>query len=412
MEATTPLTPAEAASVLREAAPLLPSETVALADGLGRVLAADLASRCDHPGIDNSALDGYACLLEDTVSATEETPVRLHVVGESAAGRPFPGELGSGEAVRIYTGATVPTGADGIVPVEASHEPGAGDDTVDLLQPASSADIRQRAEDLACGTVYLRSGQRLDAGDLALAAAMGHPSVPVVRRPRVALLTTGDEIVEPGAPLRAGEVYDSNAFSLAALAQAAGAEPVRLPRVGDDVAALERALGQVGAVDLLLTSGGVSMGRYDLVRDLLFDRGNVLFWKVAMKPGGPALFGRWGDLPVLGLPGNPVSGMVVFLVLARSFIDAALGRTDPPPYFDRRHAQAQSPFRATAGKESLARARVSYRGADILAAPLASQSSGVVRSMAEADALAVVPPGRDVEAGEPLEVIPLAGHLR
>jgi len=404
------LAPLEALGILQQDAPTLGSERVELIDALGRVLAEDLASQCDHPGVDNSGLDGYACRVGDAADARQAAPARLRLVGEAPAGRPFDGRVGPGEAIRIFTGAAVPAGADGIVPVEASREVEGG--WVELLQPARAADIRRRAQDLEQGQVYLRRGRRLDAAALGLAAGMGHGTVPAVRRPRVALLTTGDEVVDPGRPLQRGQVYDSNAASLMALGQAAGASMVRLPRVGDDAGALERALEQLGAVDLLLTSGGVSMGRYDRVRDLLFGRGAVRFWKVAMKPGGPALYGRLGELPVLGLPGNPVSSMVVFLVLARAYLDAALGRSDPPPYLDRRPARAGTPFHGAAAKESLPRARLTHGAEGIVATALTNQSSGVLRSMSEGDALVVVPAGRDIAAGETIDVIPLAGHLR
>ena len=404
------LAPADALAIVQEDAPLLGSERVALVDALGRVLADDLVSLCDHPGVDNSALDGYACRMADTEGAEDGAPARLRVVGEAPAGRPFPGRVGPGEAVRIFTGAAVPDGADGIVPVEASRED--EDGWVALLQPARAGDIRRRAQDLADGQVYLRRGRRLDAATVGLAGGMGYATVPVTRRPRVALLTTGDEVVDPGRPLERGQVYDSNGASILALGQAAGATMLRLPRVGDDEGALERGLEELGTVDLLLTSGGVSMGRYDRVRDLLFGRGTVRFWKVAMKPGGPALYGRLGDVPVLGLPGNPVSSMVVFLVLARAFLDAALGRSDPPPYLDRRRARAANAFHGATSKESLPRTRLTHDQGELVAAALTNQSSGVLRSMSEGDALAVVPPGRDIGADEPIDVIPLAGHLR
>jgi len=407
-----PLPPAEAVRIVAAAAPALPAETVPLDEALGRVLAADVASLCDHPTVDNSALDGYACRIADTAGAGPDRPVRLRLVGEAPAGRPFAGRVGMGEAVRIFTGAGVPAGADGIVPVEASREPEGAAGSVEVLAEARAADIRPKGQDLLDGHVYLRRGARLHAGSLGLAAAMGHDRLEVAGRPRVALLTTGDEVIPPDRPLAPGQVYDSNAASIMALGRAAGADMVRLPAIGDDTGALREALGAAGGADLLLTSGGVSMGRYDLVRDLLFERGEVTFWKLAMKPGGPALFGRLGETAVLGLPGNPVSSMVVFLVLARAYIDAALGRTDPPPYLDRRWARARQRLRAAGSKESLLRVRLFEEASATEVAPLTNQSSGVLRSMAEADALAVVAPGRDVAPGESVAVIPLAGHLR
>ncbi len=406
-----PLPPSEAATLLRDAAPAPVSEPVALEEALGRVLAADVASLCDHPTVDESALDGYACRVEDTAGAGAQAPVRLRVVGEAPAGRPYAGSVGAGETVRIFTGAVLPEGADGIVAVEASREPEDAPGTVELLAEARPGDVRRQGQDLVEGQVYLPRGRRLHAGSVGLAAAMGHARLPVARRPRVALLTTGDEVVPPGGPLARGQVYDSNGASLMALGRAAGADMVRLPAVADDPEALGSALRKVGGVDLLLTSGGVSMGRYDLVRELLFERGNVVFWKVAMKPGGPALFGRFEDTAVLGLPGNPVSSMVVFLVLARAFIDAALGRSDPSPYFDRRWAVAGAKLHANATKESLLRVTLAERDGRWLARPLTNQSSGVLRSMAAADALALVAPGRDVASGENVPVIPLAPHL-
>ncbi len=412
MQARTPIPPSEAVARVAAEAPTLPSETVAVDDALGRILARDVASLCDHPSVDNSALDGYACRVADTAGAAPRSPVRLRVVGEAPAGRPFAGRVEAGEAVRIFTGAAVPAGADGIVPVEASREPGHEPGTVEVERPARGEDIRRRGQDLVDGQVYLTAGRRLDAATLGLATGMGHARLEVRRRPRVALLTTGDEVVDSGAPLQRGQVYDSNGASLAGLLRAAGAEVVRLPRVGDDPAALERALEGAGEVDLLLTSGGVSMGRYDHVRDLLFGRGTVLFWKVAMKPGGPALFGRLEGLPVLGLPGNPVSSMVVFLVLGRAFLDTALRRSDPLPYLDRRRARAGSAFAAAESKETLARARLRRGPEGLEVHALANQSSGVLRSMTEAGALVLVPPGRPIAPGDQVETLELAPHLR
>ncbi len=403
-----PLPLPEALERVRAAAPAPTRERVPLAEALGRVLAEELASLADHPSTDNSGLDGYACREEDTRGATEREPRRLRVIGEAPAGGAFRGSVAAGEAVRIYTGGPVPDGADAIVPVEATEEEHG---RVALRQPARSADVRRRAEDLTAGTTYLRAGRRLDAAAVALAAAMGHPTVLVARRPRVAVLSTGDEVIAPGEPLRAGQVYDSNAAALHALTTAAGAEPVPLPHVPDDVAGLRAALDEAGPVDLLLTSGGVSMGRYDVVRDLLFEHGEVLFWKVAIKPGGPVLFGRYGGVHVLGLPGNPVSSMVIFLLLGRAYLDACTGRTGGDLLAHARWVRAGTAFRGAGVKEAFHRGVLrGGRGGDEVHG-VASQSSGVLRSMTEADALVRVPAGIDIEAGDLVEAIALAPWL-
>jgi molybdopterin molybdotransferase len=394
----------QALELLQEEARTLPTETVPLTQGLGRTLARALRSRVDHPSLDNSALDGYACRAADTAKAAKENPVTLRLVGDIPAGSVFSGTVGVGEAVGIYTGAPIPEGADAIIGVELTERTG---ERVRFFRPASPKDIRPRAQDLRVGEVYLEGGQTLTAAAVAVAAAMGHAELPVVRRPRVGILATGDELVEPGEPIQGGQVYNSNLYGLAALVAQAGGEAVRLPNVRDDLKLLEKSLSHHD-LDLLLTSGGVSMGRYDFVRDLLFDKGRVHFWKVAMKPGGPVLFGAFGELPVLGLPGNPVSSLVVFQLLGRAFLAAALDSSEPIPYHTRLPAVAETPFAGSGFKETFARATLrldAERG--YLASSTGSQSSGVLRSLLLADALAVVPPHTDIEVGGRLEVISL-----
>ena len=401
------LTISEALEIVLVAADAMEREDVPLADALGRTLVADVRARADHPNVDNSALDGYACRAVDTGSATAEEPVRLHVIGEVPAGRPFDGTVGPREAVAIYTGGAVPRGADAIVPVEATAREG---DVVALSRPARREDIRPRGQDLRTGDVGLHRGRRLDAASLALAAGMGQASVPVARRPRVGILATGSELVPPGGTLQPGQVYDANATGIAALVQAAGGEPHLLPRIPDDPAIIAETIRKGPAFDLLLTSGGVSMGRYDLVRDLMFDHGDVAFWKVSMKPGGPTLFGRFAGMPLLGLPGNPVSSLVVFLVFGRAFLERSQGAAEPIPYQRRRGAVAGEDL-STKAKETFF--RVVLDGDPVpTARSTGSQSSGILRSMALADALAVVPANARIRSGDAIEVIELAPLLR
>jgi len=403
MEYSSQITVAEAIRTVQAQAKPLGAERVPLAEALGRTLAEDLASHVDHPSCDNSALDGYACRAADTPGATEAAPVRLKLVGDVPAGSLWEGEVGPGKAVGIYTGAPMPRGADAIIGVEFTAREG---EAVLLKKPASPGDIRPRAQDLHAGEVYLGRGMCLSPAAVGVAASMGYATVPVVRRPRVGVLATGDEVVEPGEPIRDGQVYNSNAYSVAALVRQAGGEPVRLRGVKDDVRALREALEGTEGLDLLLTTGGVSMGRYDFVRDLLFTQGTVHFWKVAMKPGGPVLFGSYGALPVLGLPGNPVSAMVVFTLLAQPFLAKALRATDPLPYEARLPAVAETPFKGSGFKETFARATLRFEpGRGYVAASTGNQSSGVLTSMLHADALAVVPPHTNIGEGEGLEVI-------
>jgi molybdopterin molybdotransferase len=299
----------------------------------------------------------------------------------------------------------MPDGADAIIEVEQTERAG---DYVLLRRPASPNDIRPRGQDLRAGEVYLQAGQRLSPAAVGVAAAMGYAELPVVRRPRVGILATGDEVLEPGEVIRDGQVYNSNSYSVAGLVWQAGALPVVLPRVVDDLEALRRAVSEAGGLDLLLTSGGVSMGSYDFVRDLLLQEGTVHFWKVAIRPGGPALFGEWRGLPVFGLPGNPVSSMVVFLLIAQAWVHAALGLAEPLPFERRLAVTAGTAFKGAGYKEAFRRAKLSFdadRG--YTAYSTGNQSSGVLTSMLAADCLAVVPPERDIGVGEQLEVMPL-----
>ena len=421
---------AEAIELIAAAARPTGVETVPLADAARRVLGVDLASLVDRPSADDSALDGYACRLADTLSASAASPVALTVVGASHAGRPYGGSLAAGQAVRIPTGAVIPHGADAVIGVENARPatvrprvehgamlavPSAPGERVLLDAPASTDAVRRRARDLASGVGYLRRGQPLDAANLALAAAMGHGVVTVARRPKVAIIVTGDELVAPGDDLGSGEVYDANGSALAALVTAAGAELAALLRVGDEPGAVEesvqRAADTPGGVDLIVTSGGVSRGERDAVRDLLLTSGYLTFWRVRVRPGGPTMFGSLGEVPVLGLPGNPVSSIVTFLLFARAYLDTAVGLAAPLPYHDRRQALAGGTF--TAGsKEVLHRATLVDSGTTRRVDPFEDQSSAVLRSLSESSALVVTPAGSTHVAGDVVEAIPLAPYLR
>ena len=310
--------------VLAQATPL-PAEEVPLGDAEGRVLAYPLTARRTQPPADVSAMDGYAARAADVASA----PVRLKIVGEVAAGRPLARRLGEGEAARIFTGGVVPEGADTVVIQENTKRDG---DSVNIEKPgAAGRHIRVRGLDFKAGETLLGAGHRLSARDLALAAGMNHPLVPVHRRPKVALFATGDELVPPGSEPSAGQIVSSNTFALSALARGEGADVVDLgivaDRLDDTIDAVRRAR-KLGA-DILVTSGGASVGDYDLVQKAFAAEGMRLsFWRLAVRPGRPLMHGRIGTTHVLGVPGNPVSAYVCAFLFLVPLIRTLVGRRD------------------------------------------------------------------------------------
>ncbi|WP_189099458.1 molybdopterin molybdotransferase MoeA [Deinococcus knuensis] len=381
----------EARTLLAALLPERRTETLPLAQAAGRTLAGDLRALVSHPSATESALDGIAAREADTLGAAPPTPVRLRVIGESRAGAAFTGTVGAGECVRIYTGAPLPPGADAICPVEQLLDD--GPDGVLLRRPASPGDVRHEGGDFRTGEVVMTAGLLLTAPRLALAAALGHPQVPVLAPLRVALLSTGDEVVPPGQPLTAGQVYDSNSVGLRAMLIEAGCEVIPLGHAPDSPEALQAAIDRAGGADALLTSGGVSMGRYDFMRDLLIEQGRVSFWKVRMRPGGPAILGGWNGLPVFGLPGNPVSSLVVFHVIVRPAL------TGQPPQTLR--LRAATPFRALPDKTAFWRATLQNG----TVSDYGQQGSGILRSLSDAGALVIVPEGQPVAAGDDVDVI-------
>ena len=389
--------------MMAAAAPV-PSELLGVADAGGRVLRADLASLVDRPAADDSALDGFACRVEDTAGASESAPIELELRGEAPAGAPFSGRLTAGQAVKIATGGLLPLGADGVIGVEHA-EARAG--RVVVRRPAAADAVRPRGQDLRSGSTYLRSGMSLTSAAVGLAAAMGHGEVPVSRRPGVVIVTTGNEVIAPGRAAAGaagpGQLYDANGAALAAAARKAGCQVLSVEYVPDDRAALREALGAHGRSDsppdLIITTGGVSRGERDVVRDVLTAENEVTFWRVKVRPAGPTMFGRFGGLAVLGLPGNPVSALVGFLLFGRAFIDASLGAAYPLPFHDRLPVKLAGSFPAQ-NKTVLHRAHLATNAGVLEARPFDNQSSGVLRSLVEADALVITPPSGDDRRGD------------
>ena len=304
-----------------------PPVSLPLADALGLVLADDVVAPLSLPGFDNSAMDGYAVLATDVAPAGENTPVRLPVAEDIPAGRTDIPTLAAGTAHRIMTGAPLPAGATAVVPVEATD--GATDTVTIRSASREGQHIRRAGEDVTAGTTVLRAGQVVTPAALGLAAALGLGELTVVPRQRVLVVSTGTELVGPGVPLQPGQIYESNGVMLAAAVRDAGADVAASPMTGDDVDAFRETLrGHAADADLILTTGGVSAGAYEVVKDALGGSGDVEFVKVAMQPGMPQGAGTLDGVPVVTLPGNPVSALVSFEVFVRPALRVAMGRPD------------------------------------------------------------------------------------
>lgn len=360
----------------------LPLEDVAVEASAGCVLGEDARAATDLPPFDSSAMDGFAVRAADT-------PGELTVVGESAAGSPADRVLGAGEAITISTGAVVPQGADAVVPVERTT----GDVVVERVEVGSS--VRPRGGDIRAGDLVLAEGTEIRAAQLAALAAAGIATVRCARAPRVAVLSTGTELRRPGDRLGPGEIYESNALMLAAQLADAGAEPFVLDAVPDDEGALRSALEHALEHDVVLTSGGVSVGPHDLVRPTLAELGaEEVFWRVAVKPGKPVAFAVRGDTLVFGLPGNPVSSLVGFELFVRPALRALRGSADPRPAY--RQATLAATVRRDPGRDELMRARF----VDGALEPIAGQGSHMIARAALAEALVRIPHGDgEVAAG-------------
>jgi molybdopterin molybdotransferase len=379
----------------------MPAEQVALADALGRVLAEDVTARLTQPPVAVSTMDGYAVRARDVANA----PVTLKVVGEAPAGKAYDGLLGPGEAVRIFTGGPVPEGADAIVIQENTEAQG---DRVTVRDGAREGRfIRPAGLDFKEGEVELSAGRRLTARDIGLAAAMNVPWLKVRRRPRIAVLATGDELVEPGGPVGPTQIICSNSAALAAFVAAAGGEPIDLGIASDSSAALQAAANSARGADLLVTTGGISVGEHDLVQGALKEIGlEVDFWKVAMRPGKPLMFGRLDGLPVLAFPGNPVSALVCAIVYLRPATHAmlALADTDAPPAT----ALLGADLGGNDERQDYLRARLSFDGnGSLVATPFNRQDSAMLSHFAHADCLVVRPPfAAPAKAGSRVEIVP------
>ena len=388
----------------------LAAEQVVLSDALGRVLAEDVASRLTQPPIDVSAMDGYAVSAADVSSV----PVTLKVIGESAAGGAFDGTLGAGQAVRIFTGAMVPDGADAIVIQEDTDAE--GDEVIVKEGVPPGTYIRPAGLDFRAGQVLLAAGKVLAARDIGLAAAMNVPWLKVRRRPRIAILATGDEVVMPGEPVGRNQIISSNSVALDAYVRALGGAPISLGIARDTEESLHAMLVGADGADMLVTIGGASVGEHDLVRKVLGAEGlELTFYKVAMRPGKPLIFGCLGNVPVLGVPGNPVSAGVTTVIFLGPAMEVMLGLRQPGE-----GAASPAPtallgcdLGANDRRQDYLRAALGHDDeGSLVATPFEKQDSAMMALLAAADCLVVRPPhAPPAKAGERAEIVPLATGL-
>lgn len=378
----------------------LPPETISVADGLGRVLATDVIARVTQPPGSVSAMDGYAVRAADVA----DVPATLRVVAQIPAGVVSDCLIGPGEAARIFTGAQLPAGADAIVIQEDTDSD--GDHVVVREVSAIGRYVRHAGLDFRQGQVGLARGKLLTARDVGLAAAMNVPWLSVHRRPRVAILATGNEIVLPGEPIGPGQIVSSNSFALGASVIACGAAPIHLPVALDDRDSLLRAADAAAGADLLVTSGGASVGEHDLVRTVFTERGLSLdFWKIAMRPGKPLMFGRMQNVPVIGLPGNPVSAFVCALLFIRPalLVMSGIGSAEPA----RSTARLSCDLPENDRREDYLRASLTRDcGGNLIATPFPRQDSSMMSLLANADCLVIRPPhAPPARVGDLVEIV-------
>jgi len=382
----------------------LTGEEVGLEEALGRYLAAPLMAREDAPPFSNSAMDGYAVRASDVAGASREAPVVLQVVGESKAGDSPDDRLAQGAAMRIFTGAPMPEGADAIVMQEDTERDA---EAVRIFFPSPAGHhVRVRGEDTQSGSVLLAAGHGISAGAVGLLSSQGYARVSVHRRPRVAILSTGDELRRIDAPPTPGTIVDSNRYALAAQVREAGAEPWPLPSVGDDLDATVARLEEALHADVVITTGGVSVGDHDHVRTAFEKVGiEADFWKVRIKPGKPLTFGTRGTTPIIGLPGNPVSAMVTFHVFVLPGLRRMLG--DPRPHGRSFLVRLGHDHRRKPGRPELARAEVEVGPEGPVATLSSRQGSGAMSSVASAEALVLLPADRaEIHTGDTLLALP------
>ena len=374
------------------------TERVNLDDSHGRILAVDLPSLVDDPPFDNSAMDGFAMRFEDTT----DVPATLEIIGTiQAAGQEDNITVGKGQAVKIMTGAPIPNGADSILQVELTSTE---DNKVTLQQESMKHFIRRKGENLSKGEIALSAGTYLTPSRVGLCATMGYSSIPVIKKLKAAIIATGDELKQPGEEIERGEIYESNSFGLSGLIKWLGHESTRLNCIGDTIDDLRQTLNQASLDhDLILTSGGVSMGEWDLVRKIMEEEGDIHFWRVKLRPGSPPLFGTWNNTPIFGLPGNPVSSHVVFRILVAPWIRHITQANGPIE--NRAFAKLATKVKPTKDCLTLRRVSVEVTDDGLVAHQKIHQGSGNIASMALSEGMVILQPGCEYSIGDTVEVM-------
>ncbi len=391
--------------ILAEIAPL-PVSHVPLADALGLVLAEDVVAQEDIPPFHNSAIDGFALLSTDSQLRDGEPP-RLQIIGEVAAGYVAEQKVVEGTAMRIMTGAPVPAGADAVIQVELTRSEGPHSPWVEILETVPPGNnVLPAGEDMHKGQTVLVRGSEIGPWEIGVLATLGWATVPVIRRPHVAILGTGDEVIDVHEALQPGKIRNSNSYLLEAAVRQAGAVPHRLGVARDTVESLREKFAEAMQHDLILTSGGVSVGDFDLVKNIMTEQGEMHFWRINMRPGKPVAFGHIGKIPLLGLPGNPVSAAVTFELFGRPVIRKMLGHTRlVRPQVDVIVADGVSD---RAMRRHYVRARVEWRDGHFVARTTGNQGSNIMTSLLKANALVIVPEGGiEVHPGDTAKAIML-----
>ncbi len=408
----------EALTKILDEIEVLGEESVGILDSRGQVLAQDIVSNINVPPHNNSAMDGFAVIAADTAGASETNPVILKVTGTVIAGDVAQKAVVPGTAIRIMTGAPVPPGADAVVQFEHTDEEkrkqnnNKPDSAIGILVEAKQElNIRKAGESICKGTLALRKGTVIRPAEIGVMASLGYPEARVIRRPVVAILSTGNELTELGQPLPEGKIYDSNLYSIASLVREYGCIPRILGIARDEEPAIMEKLEQARDADILLTTGGVSMGDYDMVKDILDRDGKILFWKVRVKPGKPLAFGRiksrnGKSVPHMGLPGNAVSCMVSFELFVRPALMKMMGKTNlSKPFVE---AITEDALANTSGRRLYDRAIVKRRNGDYYARLTGPQGSGILTSMSSANALVIIPEEmKQIEKGNKVQALML-----